>query len=646
VLQVKQALGQGKPLSQQMLLQLEVHMLLTLLVLQLTAALPAKHRAVLTAHLRLSMLHDIQITFSGLHSVPLAAAYTGPQLALQVWPTPAGVGVQRQQEQQQPPQTESMQPPVTCVLAPTAALLAEMLPLLTKYCLTALKGLQHEQQQHQYHQQQQQQQQQQGSASQQAGGGSAPASTSGTAAAELSDYSNPSKPIYMGHTRMSLMACVDSLAILLCDLVVPEQTGGAPTTEVPMAEASVPTLAAAAAASSDSAPAVPEASCSYVLHAHETIMLHAVDILRVLEWVLRDTAARGGSLAGLLPTVAAEVSALCSYGSGDGLYDHESVLVMLALAAGPGSRVQRQLYSLLCTLFQVIPALPQNSEHATVVRQLCETASGAAEALLDGAAAKEQQQQHAGDSATAAAAIGLDPAAAVAMLPSLFILGRFCLYNAGLMQGVILVPIQEQPQPGSTAQEQPQPGSSAQEQPQPGSSAQEQPQPASGSSVKEQHKTSFWHITFGPVLEWLQAGSTSEQLAAAGYRPLSILQQLGQVVESSEAVFTITHSMQADEATILAAVQQYRATGLALCSFAVSCVCNNPGCFNMSGPSALHLVSGCSCLCGGCRTARFCSHTCLRACWKQHKPVCEALAAAAATAAAVTAATGGSAAAP
>lgn len=80
--QVEQA--QGKPLSQQMLLQVEAHMLLTLLVLQLTAALPAKQREVPTTRLGLPVLLDLRLSLGGLHSVPLAAPYTGPQLALQV----------------------------------------------------------------------------------------------------------------------------------------------------------------------------------------------------------------------------------------------------------------------------------------------------------------------------------------------------------------------------------------------------------------------------------------------------------------------------------------------------------------------------------------------------------------------------------
>ena len=72
------------------------------------------------------------------------------------------------------------------------------------------------------------------------------------------------------------------------------------------------------------------------------------------------------------------------------------------------------------------------------------------------------------------------------------------------------------------------------------------------------------------------------------------------------------------------------ATGLTLCSFAVPCMCNSPDCINVSGLSELGLVSGRSCLCGGCRVARYCDRACQRSAWKRHKPVGAALAAAAA----------------
>jgi hypothetical protein len=70
--------------------------------------------------------------------------------------------------------------------------------------------------------------------------------------------------------------------------------------------------------------------------------------------------------------------------------------------------------------------------------------------------------------------------------------------------------------------------------------------------------------------------------------------------------------------------------GYALTSLAVPHCCNNPACTNTAGPSEAQLVIGGSNLCGGCRVARYCSRSCLRQHWGQHKPVCKALAAAAA----------------
>jgi hypothetical protein len=75
-----------------------------------------------------------------------------------------------------------------------------------------------------------------------------------------------------------------------------------------------------------------------------------------------------------------------------------------------------------------------------------------------------------------------------------------------------------------------------------------------------------------------------------------------------------------------------------------------PGVSKLGESSEAQLVGGRTCICAGCLTARYCGRACQRAAWRQHKPVCKALAAAATaaatpTAAAVTGAKGGMAAA-
>jgi hypothetical protein len=76
-------------------------------------------------------------------------------------------------------------------------------------------------------------------------------------------------------------------------------------------------------------------------------------------------------------------------------------------------------------------------------------------------------------------------------------------------------------------------------------------------------------------------------------------------------------------------VLRMHAVGAALGVIAVPDFCNNSSCVNVCGPSEVLLVSGRSCICAGCRVARYCGRVCQRQAWKQHKPVCKALAAAA-----------------
>lgn len=55
------------------------------------------------------------------------------------------------------------------------------------------------------------------------------------------------------------------------------------------------------------------------------------------------------------------------------------------------------------------------------------------------------------------------------------------------------------------------------------------------------------------------------------------------------------------------------------------CCCNNPVCSNVSSSSEWDLVSGKSCVCGGCETARYCSRDCQAAHWQQHKRICKVI---------------------
>jgi hypothetical protein len=88
------------------------------------------------------------------------------------------------------------------------------------------------------------------------------------------------------------------------------------------------------------------------------------------------------------------------------------------------------------------------------------------------------------------------------------------------------------------------------------------------------------------------------------------------------------HAAYADVLTAKASglVSELTSLGQALSVFAVRSCCNNPWCPNTSGMSEKAVVTGKSCLCAGCKVARYCCKTCQTACWESvHKPVCKML---------------------
>ena len=143
---------------------------------------------------------------------------------------------------------------------------------------------------------------------------------------------------------------------------------------------------------------------------------------------------------------------------------------------------------------------------------------------------------------------------------------------------------------------------------------------------------------------WLQVNSP--QLIAAGY-PVQSLQEevlaLGGVANAAMQSLAVDMSAGSTFSAVTVArfgelVQQMRVVWAALGVVPVPNFCNNSSCVTVCGPSEVLLVSGRSCICAGCRTARYCGRGCQRQAWKQHKPVCKALAAAAAATAGVHAA--------
>jgi hypothetical protein len=120
----------------------------------------------------------------------------------------------------------------------------------------------------------------------------------------------------------------------------------------------------------------------------------------------------------------------------------------------------------------------------------------------------------------------------------------------------------------------------------------------------------------------LELPAVLAQLEAAACAPQQLQQQLRALLSAQQGA-----QQGLTDASLAALVRQLQATGFMLCNIAVPHFCNNTACGNINRSTEVQLVSGRSCICAGCRTARYCGRDCQRAAWKQHKPVCQALAA-------------------
>jgi hypothetical protein len=542
LLQVEVTVRSGV-LRNDLVLQVEAHMLLVLLVQQMAAASAPKHHKTLAYRLSLSVLLGVLGSV-----VTLEAPYTGPQLALHVH-------VLQQGQTLPPDSAEQPNPsPVQAVLSPTAAFLDEMLPLLTQHCLHGVKALEAAREQ-----------QQVAGVSDAASSTAANPGASTPASGSAGSTSNLQQSLSCVENvvgkQVAVLVCLECLADLLVCSVLPQHSTAAET-GVPVSSASGATesedmlaLAAmgappagAAAVTAGSGLALQGTAWTDMLHAPDTILLHAADIMRAIEGVVREacvSSAVNVKSAMLLHGVAFYASVgLQDTAAGSG------PLVLLALAAGPGSRVWRQFCGLLCTLVKAIPALHREK---AAQQEICSRAARAASALVAGAAAPEEQQQQAQQPARDS----------VSLLPCLVILGRCCLSSAGQLQDTSQSGMQD------------------------------------GKARERMVQEAVDNLA--PVQQLLKTASSSQQLCAAGYTPGLVVQQLEQL---RAAVEVLNCNRNPDEEAVAAVVQELRSTGLALCSFAVPNFCNNPECSDMSRLSERLLVTGHSCLCSRCRVAR------------------------------------------
>ena len=149
-----------------------------------------------------------------------------------------------------------------------------------------------------------------------------------------------------------------------------------------------------------------------------------------------------------------------------------------------------------------------------------------------------------------------------------------------------------------------------------------------GGLVKEVVDT--FHLTWLPRLQlWLESGSTSAHLAAAGLNLTGLLQALEDTLTVLDAMVLLPdNTVEAASADL--ARQKLHVLGVCLSSLPLSWGCSSPVCTNLQGPTEAGIVQGKGHVCKGCHVARYCDKACQALHWKHHKPVCKAITAAAA----------------
>jgi hypothetical protein len=416
-------------------------------------------------------------------------------------------------------------------------------------------------------------------------------------------------------------------------------SGAAPDTPAP-GDAAVALLAAARASE---APPEPQQT----LHCVSGLQDHTAAALACAEGCVRYLAATissqsGGSAESSFLAVARLLQPYVASGRAV----RPSSLACLAIAAGPGSPEQRQLYSLLCSVLKLgreigsqglrqawsLPAVMQQLTAQNVAAALKSVLTdagrtaagtkGGSAAAADGSASVGQQQQqqfltdlgvtHSQYDAAAYNALD-DP---LLLLPNAVLFGRVCCSWAEQLQVDAPLLLRQQaarPQLLVDASKVVR--------------ATQEPTSLVGITCFDQveHGLTELQVKVQTYIRFFEHPRVSELLLAQQYKPQQVLQVFESMLAAWQAA---ADSTSADPAALSESVEKLQAVGAELSTFAVPHFCNNPACSKVRGWTEAQAVGGRGCLCAGCLTAQYCDKVCQKRHWKLHKAVCRALAAA------------------